>query len=145
MSLDAVRQEVEWTPELPGAEPAPDRVAALVARLKRKYRDCITGEAYTAARPGRYGAIPAQIDARLRQALHSRGIQHLYSHQAAAWGAIADGAHVVIATPTASGKTLCFKGPVLDALRTAGWSRWFQGRLFLSHHHGVNDEQGMPP
>jgi SulP family sulfate permease len=37
------------------------------------------------------------------------------------------------------------KGPVLDALRTAGWSRWFQGRLFLSHHHGVNDEQGMPP
>ncbi len=35
------------------------------------------------------------------------------------------------------------KGPVLDALRAAGWSRWFQGRLFLSHHHGVNDEQGM--
>jgi len=37
------------------------------------------------------------------------------------------------------------KGPVLDALRAAGWSRWFQGRLFLSHHHGVNDEQGMAP
>lgn len=35
------------------------------------------------------------------------------------------------------------KGPVLDALRAAGWSRWFQGRLFLSHHQGVNDEQGM--
>ena len=35
------------------------------------------------------------------------------------------------------------KGPVLDALRAAGWSQWFQGRLFLSHHQGVNDEQGM--
>lgn len=35
------------------------------------------------------------------------------------------------------------KGPVLDALRAAGWSSWFEGRLFLSHHHGVNDEQGM--
>lgn len=35
------------------------------------------------------------------------------------------------------------KGPVLDALRAADWSRWFQGRLFLSHHQGVNDEQGM--
>ena len=35
------------------------------------------------------------------------------------------------------------KGPVLDALRAANWSSWFQGRLFLSHHHGVNDEQGM--
>ncbi len=37
------------------------------------------------------------------------------------------------------------KGPVLDALRAAGWSSWFQGRLFLSHHHGVHDEQGMAP
>lgn len=35
------------------------------------------------------------------------------------------------------------KGPVLDALRAANWSSWFQGRLFLSHHHGVNDEQGL--
>ena len=35
------------------------------------------------------------------------------------------------------------KGPVLDALRAANWSSWFQGRLFLSHHQGVLDEQGM--
>jgi sulfate permease, SulP family len=37
------------------------------------------------------------------------------------------------------------KGPVLDALRASGWSGWFQGRLFLSHHHGVQDAQGMAP
>jgi sulfate permease, SulP family len=37
------------------------------------------------------------------------------------------------------------KGPVLDALRSAGWSRWFAGRVYLSHHQGVRDEQGMAP
>jgi SulP family sulfate permease len=35
------------------------------------------------------------------------------------------------------------KGPVLDALRAANWSSWFQGHLFLSHHQGVMDEQGI--
>lgn len=137
MSLVAVKQEVEWSasagsslverqadlirPEPIGSRAAaavaePDPVAALVSRLKRKYRGCITGEAYTAARPGRFEDIPEGIDARLRQALNARGVAQLYSHQAQAWRAIAEGNHVVIATPTASGKTLCFNGPVLDAV-----------------------------
>ena len=34
------------------------------------------------------------------------------------------------------------KGPVLDRLRRAGWQRWFRGRVFLSHHLGMLDEQG---
>lgn len=37
------------------------------------------------------------------------------------------------------------KGPVLDGLRTAGWSGWFDGRVYLSHHQGVRDEHGMAP
>ena len=37
------------------------------------------------------------------------------------------------------------KGPVLDQLRQSGWSQWFTGRLFLSHHQGVVGQQGMPP
>lgn len=37
------------------------------------------------------------------------------------------------------------KGPVLDGLRAAGWSSWFTGRLYLSHHQGVHDEHGMAP
>lgn len=36
------------------------------------------------------------------------------------------------------------KGPVLDALRASGWSRWFVGQVYLSHHQGVRDEQGVP-
>ena len=35
------------------------------------------------------------------------------------------------------------KGPVLDALRAGGWSGWFCGRVFLSHHQGMLDEQGI--
>ena len=34
------------------------------------------------------------------------------------------------------------KGPVLDALRAGGWSAWFRGRVFLSHHQGMLDEHG---
>ena len=37
------------------------------------------------------------------------------------------------------------KGPVLDGLRAAQWSRWFAGRLYLSHHQAVREEQGMAP
>jgi len=34
------------------------------------------------------------------------------------------------------------KGPVLDRLRRSHWTRWFRGRVFLSHHQGMLDEQG---
>jgi SulP family sulfate permease len=34
------------------------------------------------------------------------------------------------------------KGPVLDRLRAGGWAQWFSGRIFLSHHQGMQDEAG---
>jgi SulP family sulfate permease len=34
------------------------------------------------------------------------------------------------------------KGPVLDRLRRGGWTHWFRGRLFLSHHQAALDDQG---
>ena len=114
MSLNAVLSDVESGFGAPEA-PAPDRVAALAAKLKRKYRGCITAEAVTPAQIGRYAPIPDSIDPRLRQALQSRGVRELYSHQAEAWRVLDDGGHCVVATPTASGKTLCFNGPVLNA------------------------------
>src|SRR5206468_3208644 len=43
-------------------------------------------------------------------------IQQLYSHQAAALDATRAGKHIVVVTPTASGKTLCYNLPVLDAI-----------------------------
>jgi DEAD/DEAH box helicase domain-containing protein len=66
--------------------------------------------------PAQYVAFPDRIDLRLRGALSARGITQLYTHQADAIGHTLDGRNVVIITPTASGKTLCYNAPVLDAV-----------------------------
>jgi DEAD/DEAH box helicase domain-containing protein len=66
--------------------------------------------------PARFAAFPAELDARLRQALEARGMSRLYTHQAEAIGHALSGRNVVITTPTASGKTLCYNAPVLSAI-----------------------------
>ncbi len=53
---------------------------------------------------------------RLRDVLAARGIEQLYSHQAEAVAHAMAGRHVVVTTPTASGKTLCYNVPVLSAI-----------------------------
>jgi DEAD/DEAH box helicase domain-containing protein len=60
--------------------------------------------------------IPAWLDPRLGTAIRSRGIERLYSHQAEAIEAIRAGEDVVVVTPTASGKTLCYALPTLQAI-----------------------------
>ncbi len=67
-------------------------------------------------RPARYAAFPATLDARLKQALKVRGIDELYTHQAAAIEVVARGQNPVVVTSTASGKTLCYNLPVLNTL-----------------------------
>ncbi len=68
------------------------------------------------AKAGEFAEIPAAIDPRLRQALESRGIGRLYVHQAEAFELVHAGRNVVVVTPTASGKTLCYNLPVLNRL-----------------------------
>ena len=68
------------------------------------------------AAEGIFADIPALVDPKLRAALEKRGITRLYSHQADAFDQIQAGKHVVIVTPTASGKTLCYNLPVLNLL-----------------------------
>src|SRR5690348_8540243 len=63
-----------------------------------------------------YAPFPAQTDNRLRYALAARGIEQLYTHQAEAFEHVLAGRNVVTITPTASGKTLCYNAPVLDAI-----------------------------
>jgi len=60
--------------------------------------------------------FPAALDDRLTRALQSRGIDRLYTHQADAINHALAGRHVVVVTPTASGKTLCYNAPVLNAI-----------------------------
>src|SRR6186713_816679 len=63
-----------------------------------------------------YAPFPEQTDDRLRAALAARGIEQLYTHQAEAFEYALAGRNLVSITPTASGKTLCYNAPVLDAI-----------------------------
>ncbi|MFY9372248.1 MAG: DEAD/DEAH box helicase [bacterium] len=67
-------------------------------------------------REARYGSLEVPLHPLLARHLQEQGITNLYSHQAAAVNAVAAGENVVVVTPTASGKTLCYNLPVLNAL-----------------------------
>ena len=67
--------------------------------------------------------LPADLAPILTNTLQQRGINALYSHQAAAWTASGEGEHVVVVTGTASGKSLCYNLPVLNRLTSQPESR----------------------
>lgn len=60
--------------------------------------------------------LPRGLAPGVARALAQRGIRDLYAHQARAFELAARGKHLVVATPTASGKSLCYNLPVLQAL-----------------------------
>ena len=68
------------------------------------------------AREGVYAPFPEDLDPAIAGALSRRGIAQIYSHQKAVWDELRRGRHVAVVTPTASGKTLCYNLPVLQAL-----------------------------
>jgi DEAD/DEAH box helicase domain-containing protein len=82
----------------------------------REFQEMVTRWERIPARPARYAPFPEWLDGRIAAALRRRGINELYSHQAAALESTRAGRHTVIVTPTASGKTLCYNLPVLDAI-----------------------------
>jgi DEAD/DEAH box helicase domain-containing protein len=68
------------------------------------------------AQEARYGAFPSGTDRRLVDALARRGIERLYTHQADALAAVLQRENIVVVTPTASGKTLCYNLPVVQTI-----------------------------
>jgi len=68
------------------------------------------------AKPAQYADFPDALDRRLVTGLQERGIKQLYTHQAEAVDAVQAGRDVVVVTPTASGKTLCYNLPVIDRI-----------------------------
>jgi DEAD/DEAH box helicase domain-containing protein len=68
------------------------------------------------AREARTAPLPNSLQPAVREALARRGIGELYAHQAEAYTAAHGGGNVIVTTGTASGKTLAFNLPVLDAL-----------------------------
>ncbi|MDI6699464.1 MAG: DEAD/DEAH box helicase [Candidatus Saccharicenans sp.] len=76
----------------------------------------ITTIKYLPPRPGSFSDYPSGVHPRLVEALKKKGFGALYSHQSQAWEKIKEGKNVVVVTPTASGKTLCYNLPVLDCI-----------------------------
>src|SRR4030042_7069113 len=74
---------------------------------------------------GQYRPFPDSLHPVLKEALKGKGIGQLYSHQAEAIDAIQQGKDVVVVTPTASGKTLCYNLPVLNSKLTTPFSKAF--------------------
>ena len=92
---------------------------AVVSHFRARHQDPdspVRAIHHQPAAEGIFAEIPATVDPRLGAVLARRGVTRLYSHQAEAFDHIQAGRHVVIVTPTASGKTLCYNLPILNRL-----------------------------
>ncbi len=92
------------------------RLTASRAPLGRDADPIVTAAHRLPAIPASFAPYPAGTDEQLIAALAARGIEQLYTHQAEAFEHVLAGRNVVAVTPTASGKTLCYNGPVLNAI-----------------------------
>ena len=94
------------------------RVKDFVKHLKRQrfYKGQIAHTQHIPPRRARYGRLDKPLPLPLRDALKRAGAEKLYTHQAQAINAVRAGQNVVVATSTASGKTLCYNVPVLEAI-----------------------------
>src|SRR5580700_4259071 len=76
--------------------------------------DVITAIHHIPAREAQWAPMPEWVRPELAAAYREKGVTQLYSHQASAAAAVHAGCNVVVVTPTASGKTLCYNLPVLN-------------------------------
>ena len=91
-----------------------DILGSLVARYRQE--EVLTAIRQIPAREAKFRPVPAWVTSALAEAYQAKGIRELYSHQASTAELVRDGKNVVVVTPTASGKTLCYNLPVLNAV-----------------------------
>ncbi len=116
--MNAAQIEDRVEPAQPRASDRMGSLDELVDRLRREHPERIAADRVIPTRPGDEVDFPLDLDPRLAAALRNRGICRLYRHQGLAWAGARRGEHTVIVTPTASGKTLCYNLPVLQAVLT---------------------------
>jgi DEAD/DEAH box helicase domain-containing protein len=90
----------------------------LLEHLKqdKAFLSCVTHWEKIPAREGNLSDLPEDLHPDLRRALVARGITRLYTHQEECYRNARAGRNMVVVTPTASGKTLCYNLPVLQTL-----------------------------
>jgi DEAD/DEAH box helicase domain-containing protein len=91
----------------------------------------------TPARAAEFGEFPESLSPKLCDVLAAKGIERPYTHQSDAFSRIAAGENVVIVTPTASGKTLCYNVPVLSHLTASPGAR----ALYLFPTKALSEDQ----
>src|SRR5215470_16435953 len=89
-------------------------LGSLVARYRQE--EVLTAVRQIPARDAKFRQVPGWVTSALSEAYQAKGIKELYSHQAMTAELVRDGKNVVVVTPTASGKTLCYNLPVLNAV-----------------------------
>jgi len=80
------------------------------------FKPCITAKVLQEPKQGEFFDFPSELSEPLAEVLRQRGIHRLYSHQFEAFQNLKEGRDVVVVTPTASGKTLCYNLTVLNEL-----------------------------
>ena len=101
---------------VPAVRPIPPDIIAQAVIAELQARPSETFVRRIEAREARYAQWPEALHPKLKAALARRGIERPFTHQAKAIEAALDGRNVVVVTPTASGKTLCYNVPVLDTI-----------------------------
>ncbi|MGH9453478.1 MAG: DEAD/DEAH box helicase [Terriglobia bacterium] len=99
----------------------PATVESALDEIRSRFRGSpvtggVTAVEHLPAREARLAPFPEALAPRLVEILRARGIEHLYSHQADVFERARERRNVVVVTPTASGKTLCYNLPILNAL-----------------------------
>jgi DEAD/DEAH box helicase domain-containing protein len=94
------------------------RVREIIDQLAARDRagEVLTAVHHIPAREAQYAEMLAWVRPELAAAYRAKGVERLYTHQAAAAQSVRAGKNVVVVTPTASGKTLCYNLPVLNAV-----------------------------
>jgi len=91
-----------------------DVLAELAARDRSG--EILTAIRHLPAREAQFAPMPDWVRPELVAAYREKGVGQLFTHQAAAADRVRAGQNIVVVTPTASGKTLCYNLPVLNAL-----------------------------
>ena len=85
-------------------------------RDNRRFMENVKAVKNLPVEKGDFAPYPDWIDPHIREVLQRRGFERLYRHQAQAVDLVREGKNIVLVTPTASGKTLCYNLPVLQRI-----------------------------